>query len=74
MEISFSRHALERMEQRGVTEQMVREAINAPDVRAPGKGLARYRVHKRFGRRNLRVIYEEAHGVYRVVTVFWAEG
>lgn len=74
MEIVFTRHARERMELRGVTEPMVREAISAPEVQAPAKGLARYRVHKRFGQRNLRVIYEEAHGVHRVVTVYWAEG
>lgn len=74
MEIAFTRHALERMGQRGVTEPMIREAINSPDVLAPAKGLARWRVHKRLGQGNLRVIYEEAHGVRRVVTVYWAEG
>ncbi|MGO1859041.1 DUF4258 domain-containing protein [Ancrocorticia populi] len=46
--LSVTRHARERMVQRGVTIERVEEAVNCPDIRLPGKSPAemKFRDHE----------------------------
>ena len=58
MRIIYTRHALQRMNQRGVTETQVVEALEWPDEHVPGERNEEM-VVRRFGARELRVVFEE---------------
>ncbi len=69
MRIIYTKHALQRMSQRGVTEAQVMEALEWPDEILPGDRSEETLV-KRYGARELRVICEEIEpNTYLVYTV-----
>lgn len=70
MRIIFTRHALQRMNQRCVTEAQVIYALEWPDEIIPGDRKEEMAI-KRFGVRELRVVFEEiepdAYLIYTVI-------
>lgn len=69
MQIIYTRHARQRMAQRKVTAAEVRETFESPDEIIPGSNGDEIAI-KRFGPRDVRVVYEEvADNVFIVYTV-----
>jgi hypothetical protein len=69
MRIIFTRHALQRMNERGVTEAQVIDALEWPDEITPGDRNEEMAL-KRFGVRELRVVFEEIEpDTYLIYTV-----
>jgi len=71
--VVFEQHALDRMVQRGVSQEQVELAVEEPDVARPTKTARwRRRLEKRVSRkRRLVVIVEERPAAVHIVTVFW---
>ena len=65
-----SRHALSRARQRMIDLSAVKMAIQDPDLKGPARH-GRLKVQKRFGQRDLVVIYAESRRILVLVTVFW---
>lgn len=72
MTIVFTDHALERMEQRGITEDEIRRVISRPlnatrgpkgEIRAEGLGHGRV----------LKVVYHDKKG-FRIIVTAWVVG
>ncbi len=63
----FTKHALERMKQRGISVDDVRSAVNAPD-RVITNGETKFL--KRIGKRALVVIARHINGEVVVITAF----
>jgi hypothetical protein len=58
--LAFDEHALQRMAERGVTEDQVIETLNHPDLTGLRADTGRLRVRKRYGPDTaVDVIYEE---------------
>jgi hypothetical protein len=68
MRIVLSPHAKDRLLERGIKEDQVKEALFNPDVRAPTKHRRRKRAMKTFGNKTVDVIYEERLDKIIVVT------
>jgi hypothetical protein len=68
MKIVLSPHAKDRLLERGIKEEQIRETLFSPDVRVPTKHRRRKRVMKAFGNRTVDVIYEERFDKIIVVT------
>ena len=70
MDIQFIPHALERMKERGISKEMVKETILNPDSVSEGYS-GRKVAQKRLNGKMIRVIYEETHGgVIVVITAY----
>ncbi|ASJ11585.1 DUF4258 domain-containing protein [Thermococcus thioreducens] len=70
MEIRFIPHALERIEERGLSKELVDEAISNPDS-VSGGYFGRKVAQKRLNGKLIRVIYEEtSDGVIVVITAY----
>lgn len=61
MNIIYTRHARQRMTQRKISPEQVRETLEAPDDIFPGSNGDEIAV-KRYGPREVRVVYEEVTG------------
>jgi hypothetical protein len=74
--IVFPKHALDQMDDRGVTRAMVRETLATGDVfevHQRSGGARRHGREKRYASGALRVVYfEDAHEV-TLVTIMWKE-
>lgn len=69
MRIIYTRHALQRMNQRGVTEAQVIDALEWPDEITSGDRNEELAI-KRYGVRELRVVFEEIEpDTYLIYTV-----
>jgi hypothetical protein len=72
-EVKFPPYALVQMEERGLSEAAVREAVESPDqvVRGKrGRKIAQKRMQQANREHLLRVIYEEAANQVTVVTAY----
>jgi hypothetical protein len=69
MEIIFSLHAKYRMKRRGISEDMVIEAILHPEklVKAHGKWYAQKHLHGGL----IEVPFEKTESYINVITVYW---
>ena len=70
--IVYTVHARQRMVLRGITEEMVRQALEMPDERGAGyrdRSLA----YRRFPQGRIKVVYVEEQGQMVVITVMWEE-
>jgi len=65
---TFLPHALEDMEERNVTEELVRATIKDPDFIGEGD-YGRLVADRRFGRTVVRVVYNMGRGEYVIVAV-----
>jgi len=73
-QIEFPRHALDRMSERGVTEEEVLDAILKPDGRGLPTRKGRHRVRKqRNSRIAVDVVYETLPDRVRVITIITVE-
>lgn len=70
MEIIILSHARQRMELRGVSEDMIRDTISQPEAQDAGY-LGRSLKYKKFGDKYLKVVCEVEEEIYRVITVIW---
>ena len=69
MRITYTHHAQQRMMQRKVSADQVTETLEAPDELVPGESGEEIAV-KRFGAREVRVVYREAEaGSFVIYTV-----
>lgn len=69
MQIIYTRHARQRMRQRNVTEMQVTETLEMPDEIKSGDAGEEIAI-KRYGNRELRVVYEEvAANTFVIYTV-----
>jgi len=68
MRFFYSRHALERMQQRGVGRRQVEEALCNPDWSEKTKQGRSMNI-KRYGKREVEVIYKSGRGKYYIITV-----
>lgn len=59
MRIEYSEHAQVRMASRDVSEADVRETLESPDAIWPGEVGAEEIAVRRYGNRDVRVVYEE---------------
>jgi hypothetical protein len=75
---SFTRRAVEVMNERGIYPHWVEKVVEAPerlepDVQDPARSLAFGRMAE-FGNRWLRVVYVETNGQVRIITAFFDRG
>ena len=68
MKITFLPHALEQMSKRGISEDEARAALEEADEERTAN-LGRLYAQKRFGRRRIRVIYNQGADEAVVVSV-----
>lgn len=66
--IIFSDHALERRQERNITEQEVRQVLDDPHINIPTRRKRRKRAMKTLDGRTLDIIYEERPDYIYVVT------
>ena len=69
--ILYTVHALHRMSVRGITKEMVREALVSPEQTGLGyrnRNLA----YKSFGGRGIKVIYVKEDDRFVVISVMWS--
>lgn len=72
MKLILTDHARQRMEERDITEEMVANAIQRPEMVLPsfrGRELAR----KEIGGKTLEVVFKRELGEILVITVYWLE-
>ena len=70
--IVYTVHARQRMVLRGITDEMVRQALEMPDERDTGyrdRSLA----YRRFPQGCIKVVYVKEQGQMVVITVMWEE-
>ncbi|OIO87405.1 MAG: hypothetical protein AUK02_05180 [Anaerolineae bacterium CG2_30_58_95] len=70
--IIYTVHAKERMAVRGITDQMVHEALEVPDERGIGYG-SRTLAYRRFAQGRIKVVYVEEKEQIVVITVMWED-
>ncbi len=68
MRIAYSRHARDKMEERGITEQVVQQILDAPDGVAVGETAVIY--NAMVNGVELRVVVARATDPSLVITVF----
>ena len=66
--IIFSDHALERRQERHISEQEVRQVLEEPHINLPTRRKRRKRAMKTLSGRTLDIIYEEKPNYFYVVT------
>jgi hypothetical protein len=70
--IFYERHALRRMNHRGVSEDQVEQTIRKPDQQRRANREGGTRFEKRFSRnKRLALIVDEEKALICVVTAFW---
>jgi len=70
--LHFETHAVNRMRQRGISEEQVEAVVDKPDVARPSRRDGAVRLEKRLSTtKRLAVIVEETRDFVRVVTAFW---
>lgn len=68
----YTVHARQRMEIRGITDDMVRLALEMPDKEDTGY-LARSLSYRRFPNGQIKVVYKEEQEHIIVITVMWED-
>jgi hypothetical protein len=68
--IIFTRHALLKLQQRGISQQAVKETLKLPDYKIPSHG-NRMIAYKKFDELYLKVIYRVEKGSIVVITQHW---
>ena len=69
--IAYSRHALERMEQRGITREYVRQALRGPYAKVVDSRPGKREITTRLKDRNLCVVVNENADRFFVITTYW---
>ena len=68
----FTDHARQRMRQRGITEDQVKETIGQPQEKWRDKEIRERRIHVRtYGQRRLKVVWIPENRNARIVTAVW---
>lgn len=71
-DIAYTTHATQRMALRGITDEMVRQTLEAPDETGTGYQ-ARSLAYRRFPRGRIKVVYvAEPRGIV-VITAMWED-
>jgi SOS response regulatory protein OraA/RecX len=70
MEIEYTIHAIRRIEFRGVTREDVEQTLISPDKKDKGYK-NRELAYKKFGERELKVVYATKDEIITVITVMW---
>ncbi|MGQ9584303.1 MAG: DUF4258 domain-containing protein [Anaerolineae bacterium] len=71
--IVYTAHARQRMALRGITEELVRQALEAPDEKGVGYR-ARVVAYRNFPQGRIKVVYVEDNKGITVITVMWEDG
>jgi hypothetical protein len=72
VEIVYTAHARQRMAARGISDEMVRQALEMPEERGTGYRNRRL-AYRRFSQGRIKVVYVEQEGRIVVITVMWEE-
>jgi hypothetical protein len=70
--VVYTAHARQRMALRGITDEMVRQAVEEPDATGTGYE-ARSLAYRRFPQGRIKVVYVEEAGDVVVITVMWED-
>ena len=70
MNIIYSPHANESLEERHISRSLINETLSSPDAVSESKK-GRKIAQKGFGNKNLRVIYKDTGKSYIVVTCYF---
>ena len=71
-QVILTRHARERMRQRGITKRYIEIALADPDATMPGVQPGTFRIHKRMPDGNtLQVIYKPKPEGALIITAAW---
>ena len=68
--IIYTDHALSRMSVRGVTKEMVRDALANPEQTGVGYE-SRLLDYKSFGNRRIKVVYTKEDERFVIISVIW---
>ncbi|MDO8625611.1 MAG: DUF4258 domain-containing protein [Candidatus Diapherotrites archaeon] len=69
MEVIFTRHALARLESRGIVQEMVLDAVRFPTVTL--KKYGKYYFLKETQNGTIEVVCEKTTDCLKVITVYW---
>lgn len=72
VDVTYTTHAKQRMALRGITQEMVRQAVEAPDEKGMGYQ-SRSLAYRRFPQGRIKVVYVEEAGAVVVITVMWED-
>ncbi|MBI2888712.1 MAG: DUF4258 domain-containing protein [Candidatus Liptonbacteria bacterium] len=70
MRIAFSNHALLKLRQRSISQELVTQTVHNPDFTKPTRHLREER-YKRFGKNYLKIVVIEERGTLIVITAHW---
>lgn len=70
--IIYTAHAKQRMALRGITDEMVRQAVEQPDATDTGYE-ARSLAYRRFSEGRVKVVYVEEAGEIVLITAMWED-
>ena len=70
--IIFTQHALLKLKQRRISQEIVRKTLKSPDYKFPSH-FDRKIVYKKFGKLYLKVIYRKEERNIIVITQHWEE-
>ena len=70
--IAYTVHAKQRMALRGITDDMVQQAVETPDETGVGYR-TRLLAYRRFPQGRIKVVYVEEAGEIVVITVMWED-
>ncbi len=70
--LRYEKHALKRMQERGVSRDQVKRTVHRPLANRPARRDGARRLEQKMSaRKRLAVIVEEDKGFFRVVSAFW---
>jgi len=69
MQIHFTKHAFERMKQRGISKEEVLLAINNPEIMIKKHGKHYYR--KILIRGNIEIVCDKRENNIKIITLYW---
>ncbi len=70
--LRYEKHALKRMQDRGVSREQVAKTVRRPSANRPARREGATRLERKMSaRKRLVVIVEEEKDFIRVVSVFW---
>jgi hypothetical protein len=74
VKILFIGHAENRLKERGIQKKHVRQVILNPEIKYNSEDKERIIVHKKIGKKELKVIYEKiSDSSVRVITAMYRE-
>lgn len=71
MKTRFTRHAIERLQERNVSVEKIEETVTAPDFKTEENGI--YTLYKIYRQLALKVVCRYENESVVIITVYWVE-